>query len=315
MRKVAAGIVCLLFMIAGIFGVGLFPSAATVTPEVSASVPSIPGLAINYHFINDDEELISQSITSAPIEALYNTIGRLSFTFHENAEFDIAVVVILDGEELSLSEGDYDVGNRIVEYYQWDYSVVGLYSIEVSVSVEDDEGDNDPVDIDFVIKAIARSDENPKFNGNARVRLFYDGERIGKPRTNWSGVVVKANSENPNFFWDESVTTYSIDSDEYLTCGEDDKYLILNQLSPGDYTITFTVHYYLRKINADGTSIDMVSQTAIVEADITVLPRIRVVTIWDVLITVGILGGLCGALWFVNRLSKNVEYQQSSAIS
>jgi len=294
-----------MFAVAGVFGAGGIFGATPIVADAS-SMPS--GLTIDFFTVNGEAEPVRHPRPNhnARVPVDYNTHGFVSFTFaNETAEDSISVdefTVTLNDESIDPDWWtDEDENERVVEYYQWDFNEVGLYRIEISIFV-----DNVPRD-PFVFYAVSKSADTPQFDA---VRFFYNGNQIARPRSNMSGVQVRAESSNANFLWDESRTTYS-DPSEKLTISDDGKYMILDKLNAGTHSVTFTVHYYLLYFNEENDQSEWVSQPpAEVTVTITVVRPPRRVTIWDVLIGIGVLAVLGGVVWLINRMSKDIEHRQ-----
>jgi len=307
MKRVVVCIVCLLFAVTGVFGMGGFFNTAATISKASGPVPTFPG-RLEIHYADSKNEDF-RPIDDEQIPASYHTTAVLRFSFLTvEAELNITivdvVVTLIDGEPEEVIDDEDPESDRRVEFWSWEYTGIGLYEIEVFIL------DNE-VPIHFTVFALCESAEDPQFNG--RVSLEYDGNTITNPFNNWSGVEVRANPGNENFFWDQSVTTYSTE-DPRLTLAEGDKHMILGKLAAGSHTLTFTVHYvfYEVEVGADGESFELIphEETAFVTVTIRVYRAPRPATVWDVLIGIAILCALGGVLWVVTRLSKNVEQQQ-----
>jgi hypothetical protein len=322
MKKVAMLVVCLLFAVAGVFGVGGFSNTTTVIRQANATVTMPTGLTMSYEDSSDRPNPIVTH--NARISALYNTDALVVFTFRDEDAFaSIAIesfIITLNGETFEPdSYPDYDdVSEREIEFFTWEYAEVGIYHVSIIISVGGIP--REP----FIFRAVSESAKDPQFDGpqqqSSRVRLSHNGVRIVNPRSNQTGIQVRANAGNENFFWDENFegyeTTYTTTDDKFLV--KEGRYLVLNQLSRGSHTITFTVHYFLREIKItvddetqeETVEIVMTPKTEDVTARVTVVRPTRRVTVWDVLIGIGILGALGGVLWLMNKLSRNIQQGQ-----
>ena len=311
LKKITVLAICLLFVLAGFFGVSALP-VKTVHAEFPGDPPEPPpttktmselGLTMSY----TDPTHNSVQLRDEMI-VFYNTTANLAFMFNNEAAEDHEIQVFItrpDGERDEAFDA-FDEHDRQVFY--WDYRAdswansVGEYVISISIieTVEDEEEIVHP----FSYTVICKSAPEPKFGASIR-----DGNR--HPHTETSRFATRTNFElraratNESFHWNGAEATYTTDC-EFLTEGEGGKYLILRSSKSGRQTVTFTVTFDFVEVSETGVP-TTVSRSEDVSLQITFFNRPRQPTIWDVLIGVGVLGALAGAAYLMTKLSKNVE--------
>jgi len=317
MKKIAIGIVCLMFAVAGVFGVARAPAKA-----VSASTPPVipTGAWVRYtdsgrESANESRHMINHSAT---FTTLYNMQGYIIFDTEARAPVKGSVKVSIevwllraDGlhEEVipapdSFRENEGAVNEIEFEIWFWTFDTLGVYEISVYASIElydddsdgtDDDDDDEEEDIEPVIFRVnCKNAADPDFG----ISRADDGKIVAYP-------------QNKNFFWDSATATYET-SDEKLLESSDRKYMTWQGTVFGTQSITFTVTFvYIAEVDENGETVTgEPERTVPVTASIFISRAPRGVQWWEVLIGVGVLCALGGAVWFINRLSKKIEYQQ-----
>jgi len=314
MKKIAVGFISLLFLLAGIFGVVGTPQK-TAYAEAPSPPPIIPAGAQIWYSDTGIEEVTNQSrrlITTAThdtdlsVNPLFNMRGYIFWNPEASGSVDGVVEVYVEvlrlgaGEPVWVDvEPDYDEENDLEVWY-WTFTALGIYEVHIFASVELDDddsgGDVTPGDDDIVpviFRVNCKNDASPNFG----VRRD-DGK-------------ITANPQSENFFWDASTALYT-NASENLSVSTDNKYMTWQGSGFGNQSITFTVTFnYIAEVDINGeTVVGEPSRTETVTTTIFIPRPTSTVEWWHVLIGIAILGGLGVAIWFINKLSKNIEHQQ-----
>lgn len=122
---------------------------------------------------------------------------------------------------------------------------------------------------------------------------------------------VSARARDHTFYWHHAEATYIVPEDcEFLTASENGKSMKLNMPTSGKHTLKFTVVFDFVEVDNAGNVTIVRGKEVPVELEIEFFNNPRPPQWWEVLIGIAVLAALGGTVWFINRLSKNVEYQQ-----
>jgi len=347
MKRCVFGVIGLVLALACFFGVGAAVNTRAVSASETPPQRTLGSMGVGISYYDSYNEVRrSLQGAGARLATTGYLVFTVSEEREDRlGELDVEVWLVGagdDGADLEVACTEFADPER--DYaFEWYYASFGKYRITITVEYdaghyhdddcirmlhlaeecEDDceneydgycwdircgleEGDDvDTYVYDYYV--ICRTSNSPNFgasfvlgsNTYTELRLLDAGKKYE----------VRVRQRDASYYWPEDTAVYETNPDcSFTTLGTDGKYLILNvPKKTSRYKLNFAVTYDFIEVDDDGKVLPPARVRETVEFDILFAPPPNKVSIWEVLLWIGILGGLAGIMWAVTVMAKKVE--------